>query len=428
MDGQRFDDLARLVATGLPRRRLLGMIVGGLGMVGARTGSVGAQTDCLGYAVPCVDSELSCCEGLTCDGQSGICLLVPSVCIEVGFACGLPGDDTACCDEVACVDGLCGDPLPPCAAVGDPCTDPIECCDGICADGTCVACRRPFEVCDDDNPCCPGLPCGENGECQSCFVAGTPCAADAECCHGTCEAGTCAPCSEEGVACSSHSECCSDTCFQGICANCRRHPQPCGDGCCSGTCGQAGHTTVCHDCLAAERPCTEDGQCCSSRCEDGACGQSQCAHAGHCNVDESCFEGWCVPRCQTDDECAAGAICCGACQQIECCLEDFDPNARCPEGATCVESVCAGVTEGCASNADCGRGSCCCGDGSCRPSCCPATETPEEAGPVTQLPDTGVGRVTRPVTGWLAAATGAAAFLAGKRLRPHAEPSDSAEQ
>ncbi len=45
--------------------------------------------------------------------------------------------------------------------------------------------------------------------------------------------------------------------------------------------------------------------------------------------------------CTTDDDCGAEEICCaGACREIECCIDEDDPNARCPAGTSCFEGVC----------------------------------------------------------------------------------------
>ena len=65
-----------------------------------------------------------------------------------------------------------------------------------------------------------------------------------------------------------------------------------------------------------------------------------------CPEGTSCFEGVCDPvtepgACASDDECGDDEICCaGFCRAIECCIDDEDPNARCPEGTSCFEGVC----------------------------------------------------------------------------------------
>ncbi len=48
--------------------------------------------------------------------------------------------------------------------------------------------------------------------------------------------------------------------------------------------------------------------------------------------------------CETDADCADDEICCAeACRAIECCIDEDDPNARCPEGTSCFEGVCEAV-------------------------------------------------------------------------------------
>lgn len=60
------------------------------------------------------------------------------------------------------------------------------------------------------------VPCedGTVGErCGDCQFTGETCAADSDCCDGTCEAGVCAPpCRPYGVSCASDAECCSGAC------------------------------------------------------------------------------------------------------------------------------------------------------------------------------------------------------------------------
>ncbi len=48
--------------------------------------------------------------------------------------------------------------------------------------------------------------------------------------------------------------------------------------------------------------------------------------------------------CATDADCADDEICCAeACRAIECCIDEDDPNARCPEGTSCFEGICEAV-------------------------------------------------------------------------------------
>ncbi len=50
--------------------------------------------------------------------------------------------------------------------------------------------------------------------------------------------------------------------------------------------------------------------------------------------------------CTTDDDCGTEEICCaGTCRAIECCIDEADPNARCPAGTSCFEGVCDPVDD-----------------------------------------------------------------------------------
>jgi LPXTG-motif cell wall-anchored protein len=110
--------------------------------------------------------------------------------------------------------------------------------------------------------------------------------------------------------------------------------------------------------------------------------------------------------CGNDDECATDEICCnGVCAAIECCIDEEDPNARCPEGTSCFEGYCDVICE----ITGCDDGECCCDDGTCSSYCC---ETP------VVLPATGSGS-TSEGGAWVAAAAvgGAAAYLAARKVR-----------
>jgi hypothetical protein len=119
-----------------------------------------------------------------------------------------------------------------------------------------------------------------------------------------------------------------------------------------------------------------------------------CAAPGDaCDLDDS-YSGICCSRFRRD---------------IECCIDDPNPNDRRDYGQTCNEGFCEGVTETCESDDDCAGDTCFCEDGGCGEGCCDE--------PVTRLPDTSAGQGKSSATGWLAAAAGAAAFRAGKKLR-----------
>jgi hypothetical protein len=196
-------------------------------------------------------------------------------------------------------------------------------------------------------------------------------------------------------------------------------------------------------CIDLGEECSDEGRfgCCDRlTCIDSTC-QPICAEEGaNCDTSEGiailCCEGLACnsegvceeivsAECEVDADCvtaAAGdvdaAICCaGVCRQIECCIDDIltgaDPNARCPEGSSCFEGICVFACKG---DADCESGTCCCADGTCSSDCC-------ETGGVTELPNTGIRDGDGGGNALLGAAlaAGAAAYLAGKKLKGGAE-------
>jgi LPXTG-motif cell wall-anchored protein len=140
--------------------------------------------------------------------------------------------------------------------------------------------------------------------------------------------------------------------------------------------------------------CLEDGEECSS--------PTQCCGG-------ACIEGLCS-GCETHDDCPDDLLCCGpgdplgVCRDVECCIDNPDPNETCPEGTSCFEGQCDPLCV----EEECDEGTCCCNDQTCSADCCE----------VTNLPDTGVGDREKNVA-WIGAAAigGAAAYLAGRRLR-----------
>lgn len=333
MDGQRFDELARLVASGVPRRRVLGMIGGGLAALAAK--AMPARAGCFEEGGGC-EIQDDCCTGLFC--VNNVC--TGPVCIPDGESCIVPAGQipTECCSGSECIEGICTPVIPPCSEVGEPCvvTQGVQqtCCgDLVCVDSTCqVACQAEGAGCKSDLDCCDGLVCPE---------------------------GTCVPpepvCAVEGEACSN---------IDGVAISCCEELE-----CVDGTC------TVVVECVAEGEACEVDGDCCTGIC----CG--------------------------------------GACRDIECCIDDPNPNDRCDDGQACFEGVCEGVSTGCSDDSGCGTGTCCCDDASCSADCCPDD-------PVTQLPDTGAGLGQGRASGWFGAAIAgaAAAFLGGRKLREQPQP------
>ena len=100
MDGQRFDEVARLIGTGASRRRVLKGLLGGItaGVVMARSrGETGAQDACDAFADPCTTGPDSCCPGLMCQG---------------GTCCSLPGESCSGAQDCCVVAGNTESDLP----------------------------------------------------------------------------------------------------------------------------------------------------------------------------------------------------------------------------------------------------------------------------------------------------------------------------
>ncbi|CAN5600949.1 hypothetical protein BH23CHL5_BH23CHL5_23750 [soil metagenome] len=133
----------------------------------------------------------------------------------------------------------------------------------------------------------------------------------------------------------------------------------------------------------------------------------------------------------SDAECGEGSICCaGVCREIECCIDEADPNARCPEGTTCSEGICFDF---CTDDNECEDGACCCPDGSCLQDCCaddPDTDDDPDADDddplISTLPNTGIGQ-GQDSGRWVGASlvAGAAVWLASRQIRQ--SPGDSPE-
>ncbi len=378
MDGHQFDQFARVIASGVSRRRVLGMLSGAIASIGAGFSSRSVLAGC-GQDSDVCQSTQECCNGFIC--LKGLC---SQDCGLFGDSCNTTGLDQAggpvygcCASGLECIEGICDEPAPICGNEGDSCFDPqvtgsgdqFSCCnDGMeCIQGTC---QFPEPTCGDE-----GDYCGPKS--NECCNQGLACIDD-----------FCAipepVCGDEGQTCSGDLagfpfECCNDglLCIDGTCQvpeeTCAEVGDPCGNVGVGADGIQCCDDLICVDnvCEVPEEPCTAPGDV-----------------------------------CDVDDECCSGICCGGICADIECCVDDADPNDRCAEGTSCFEGICEGVAEICEVDDDCGVGTCCCDDGSCSEDCCdPPAEDEEE--PVTQLPNTGIGGETSSRTGWIgAAATG----------------------
>jgi hypothetical protein len=239
------------------------------------------------------------------------------------------------------------------------------------------------------------------------------CTTDADCAGGqTCVEGVCTadgppPCATD-VDCTGEGEiCCAGGCLAIECCIDDEDPNarcPDGTSCFEGMCDPIPEPGAC----TSDDECGEDEICCAGFCREIECCIDEEDPNARCPEGTSCFEGVCDPitepgACESDDECPDGAICCaGFCREIECCIDDEDPNARCPEGTSCFEGVCDPIDDG-------GKKD----DG-----------TSGTSEPVVALPSTGSGSASGGGTGMMSAilAAGAAAAaglgLRARRVRP----------
>ncbi|MDQ3413239.1 MAG: hypothetical protein M3509_14100 [Chloroflexota bacterium] len=147
MDGERIDGLARLLAVGLPRRRLVaGLIAGMLTPAALRPPTVAAA------------------------------------CKKVGKSCDKNKD---CCDHAECPASKCR------------CKEGFKNCDGKCfnLDNDEKHCGRCDFVCRTNENCCDGDCVDRDGDPNNCGSCGTQCDETEECVGGDCVVppGGCAP-------------------------------------------------------------------------------------------------------------------------------------------------------------------------------------------------------------------------------------------
>jgi Cys-rich repeat protein len=394
----------------------------------------GVCSDTGGLHQPCTDNT-TCDTGLYCifDGATyncDVCSITPDNPCAGGLFCDVSGYWAACvdlCDGVTCADTETCDP-----GTGD-CNCNADLCGGVCCNtGThCVddACKGPSDlggICSDTDPCAAGLFCIPNGvnpdnatdpsagyceECNPDIVPEAVCAEGSFCnvsgSFGVCDSCDCADnetCAPVGGSCGCDTICCGATDdVEGVC---------CAEGLvCSagGSCVQCAADTDCADgqicadgvCIV---PCATDlcgGVCCNAgdMCMDNACMAPECATDSDCTGGKVCKAQMCVVQCTTDGDCGADEVCdvaAGVCKAKPECVKNTD----CPGDEVCNSGVCKAAEQ--AGNGTSGNGS----------------DTGN--GTVTTLPTTGIGgSKSGGSSSWLGAAAigGAAALLAGKKLR-----------
>jgi len=256
MDAQRFDALARSLATTRSRRTVLrGLVGGALGalFVGVwhDRQEVTAAPPCLGQT--CVDAA-GCCGGTVCDLTPGSPTL--GTCQPAHGPCAATGtcaSDADCCATEVCQAGVCVPTHGGCVLGGACPAGDADCCGGeVCANGVCVAASRQAG-CPSGQIRCSGTCLDPSSDPANCGACGAACGASQTCCGGTCvdlqtDVNNCGGC---GTTCA-------------------------GTPCMGGRCSYVGLLTPEFCTLGSQ--CTTDENCCGGlRCCYGAQGYSACS-------------------------------------------------------------------------------------------------------------------------------------------------------
>lgn len=367
------------------------------------------------------------CEACNLPGKAGTCSVAPKgapvgarQCQAANPQCGSGAcdgsssvnctfDEGAPCGDTVCSNGSINGAL--CTKSGTCIENGNKSCGAyVCANGT--ACR---DECTSHKHCAQGFQCNsETHTCTGSLELGEACATSEQCDSGYCSDGVC--CNE---SCSGQCEACDVADKPGVCTAVSGEPHgarpPCNPGdhaACGASC-DGGRRDGCKfpdqgtPCEAAS--CSADAVLSPAQACDGAgsCAlkKTQICYPFACNeADSSCAE-----TCQSNDDCAAGAVCdttkqqcapseavCGssstllradgsqqACSPYVCeageCRRDCRRNADCLEGFSCEDESCveestgdnqggAGTTEPPGSKTDSGCG--------CRTASSPGSDTP----------------------------------------------------
>lgn len=355
MDGDRFDDIVRSLASGSSRRRFLkGLGLGTAAVAGGRAaGADAAPTQQVRICVPARKS--SYVEKYVASYLVPVYRLMGAFIPAPGASCS-----KSCVPQANAV--TCAAPR---EGTGASCVPRINNC------GTLVTCGS----------CGAGHFCNEEGYCQEGCKTNRDCAAFADACNS--------------ASCDNH------VCVQthiNESYKCAESDTPCAVWeCKQGVCGRHVHVTAqtpCGDCMK----CTYDGECVPvpnnldpfdhcrglQYCQDGVC--TGCIDDDSCGEGEICNFGHCVEGCTVDAQCAMFANDCNdsICYENQCILVPAH------EGGACVavspvyfEGYCqAGVCRECLEDAHCPANTYCNREYlNCRPGCRNDEQCIDQAGP-----------------------------------------------
>ena len=307
MDAERFDRLARTLASRPTRRRLLKAVLGFGGAAataGLRARDAGA---CAPQGAACSRSN-PCCAGRCSDG-----------------VCACPANTAACSD--ACVKTQ---------------SDSANCgaCGNLCAGGQ--VCRKGVCACPGQSVLCNGVCVNPRADEANCGECGVTCVASSPCTEAICRQGTCrqvprpngSPC-DDGDACTQ-----TDTCQYGDCVGanpivCTATDQCHGPGVCDPATG------ICSNPNKPNGVDCNDGNACTAgdTCQDGVCTGGtalSCTSASPCTVARcdpvsGCVSALVAPgvACGDGDPCNGNDVCDGAGNCVPGTPVRCDPCNRC---------------------------------------------------------------------------------------------------
>ncbi|MEZ4473361.1 MAG: hypothetical protein R3F60_21755 [bacterium] len=276
-----------------------------------------------------------------------------------GERCAAPCADAPCPAGQACVRDVSGAACRPAGpgAAGSPCDAGADCESGVCGGGICAAdcaggapcpaetrCTRfvdgdfCFPPCRDDADCPAIAYCAlgfpEGGTCfwRGLGEADAPCAQDADCRSGRCDAGACLGACVAGECPAGRT--CRDF---GTAALCSPAPLPSGAAC------------------EADDACAEGLDCVAGRCLPGC-------DAG-CPPATLCHGGRCHPACETAADCRPGRACNRFDDDAPFCQARGagEVGAACAASGDCADGLCFAdrCRAPCGGGAPCGEGEAC---------------------------------------------------------------------
>jgi len=271
-------------------------------------------------------------------------------------------EELACPDKnYHCEENICYNTTEPCSAINyfGTCSDNETCVEGICKNLNPCSLENPKGICSsDDRKCYNGICVNTTDECKPWNTSGK-CPDAYYCENGYCKHDEIiGECSLQYLKGQCYSE--FETCINGICMD---NEYLCSEEEGKDDCPK-GQTCVNGDCIALEEdPCSEQnfyGYCKNKdeRCYRGICYniENPCSEEdqyGKCSKNQICKEGICtnlVTECDENKECPdTNRQYCenNTCLDKPIFCEDGAENGLCPEGKSCVNSVCENITVEC---------------------------------------------------------------------------------